>query len=377
MTVYFDNAATTAVCPEAAEAAARAMTEFYGNPSSGHTLGREAARSLRESRERVALALGAQPSEVYFTSGGTEGDNWALRGAARLMRHRRRHIITSAAEHEAVLSTAKALEGEGWEVTYLTPDHTGAVRVDDVLRNLRDDTALVSLMLVNNETGAVTPIREIASLVHSKNPDAIVHTDAVQAFLKTRFSVKNLGVDLLTVSSHKIHGPKGAGALYIRRGLRLPPIITGGGQEGGLRPGTEAMPAIVGFGVAAELGRGRIAESEQRVQNLREHLTVGLKAKFPELLILGGGSPYILSISLPGQRSEVLMNYLDAEGICVSKSSACRRGARSHVLEAMGLEPEIIDGAIRLSFSRYNTEEEADIFIDALRRAADSLRRKL
>ncbi len=377
MTVYFDNAATTRVCPEAAEAAIKVMTECYGNPSSGHGLGREAAKILRDSRESVARALGAEPKEIYFTSGGTEGDNWAIRSGAYMRRHRGRHVITSLAEHDAVRNTAKALEREGWNVTYLAPSPSGAVRAEDVAASLREDTVLVSLMLVNNETGGITPIREIARLVHARNPEAIVHTDAVQGFLKTPFSARTLGADILTVSSHKIHGPKGVGAIYVRSGLHLPSMMTGGGQEGGLRPGTEAVPNIAGFGAAAELGRAKLSESEGRVREIHDYLEARLRREFPELIIIGGGSPYILSMSLPGHRSEVLMNYLDAAGVCVSKSSACRRGARSHVLEAMGLPPEVIDGAIRVSFSRYNTTGEADYFVSTLKDAVGALRRKL
>lgn len=351
------------------------MREDFGNPSSGHQIGRQAAKKLREAREYVAAALGAKPEEVYFTSGGTEGDNWAIRGAARLMRHTGKHLITGANEHDAVRQTVRALESEGWEATFLRPDSTGRIPVEAVMDALRDDTALVSLMLVNNETGSVNPIAEIADAIHYAGSKALVHTDAVQGLLKVPFTPKKLGADLVTVSSHKIHGPKGVGALYIRSGLRLGGLLTGGKQEDGLRAGTEAMPAICGFGAAARVGKEHFSENAAKIRAVKDYTAERLQAAIPGLRTIGeSDAPHILNISLVGYRSEVLMNWLDRAGICVSKSSACRRGARSHVLESMNLPAEVIDGAIRLSFSRYNTVEEADYFVATLKSAADSLR---
>ena len=378
MTIYFDNAATTKPCPEAVEAVARALTEDYGNPSSGHVLGRRAAAALREAREEIARTLGCDAAELLFTSGGTEGDNMALRGAAYLQRHRCRHIITSEAEHDAVRKTCQVLQSQGYEVTFLKPDRSGAIGVSQVLEALREDTGLVSLMLVNNETGAVTDIAGIAAAVKGRNPNALIHSDCVQAFLKIPFNPKKLGADLVTVSAHKIHGPKGVGALYVRKGLRLPGIVTGGGQEGGVRPGTEPMPAILGFAAAARAGRETFAEDVKRMVDIKQHLMDGLAAAIPGLRVIGESrAPHILSVSLPGYKSEVLMNLLDARGICVSKSSACKKGARSHVLEAMGESAEVIDGAIRISLSRYSTMEEADIFIRELKAASETLRVKI
>ncbi len=374
MTAYFDNAATTKPCPEAVEAVTRALTEVYGNPSSGHALGRAAAKLMEDARSEAARVLGSTLEEVYFTSGGTEGDNWAIRSVVRARRHRGRHIVTSLVEHDAVRQTVKRLEAEGCNVTWLRPDENGAVSPDVVREALREDTVLVSLMLVNNETGAVTDIGAVSRLVHDAVPDALVHCDAVQGLLKVPFTVKTLGADLVTVSSHKIHGPKGAGALYIRKGLRPEGLLTGGGQERGLRPGTEPVPAIAGFGAALRTGRERFPESVQRMETVRARLTEGLSAAFDSVVFIGGGAPHILSFSLPGHRSEVLMNVLDAAGVAVSKSSACKKGARSHVLEAMGLPAEVIDGAIRVSLSRYSTEEEADYFVETLRNAARRLR---
>jgi len=377
MTVYFDNAATTKPCAEAAAAAAEAMGELYGNPSSTHRLGREARRLLESSRERVAAALGAAAEEIVFTSGGTEGDNWAVDAAWRLKRHEGRHVITSAAEHEAVLQSVRRLEAEGAEVTYLAPDAAGRITADAVAAALRPDTVLVSLMLVNNETGAVTPVGAIARMLRARGSGALLHTDAVQAFLKVPFSPRTLGADMITVSAHKIHGLKGCGALWIRAGLRLPPFVCGGGQERTLRSGTEAMPAIAAFGAAAEAGRALAADAQEIMRALRAYTARRLSAELPDTVFIGAGdAPHILSVAFPGYGSEVLMNCLDADGICVSKSSACRRGARSHVLEAMGLPPAVIDGALRISFSRYSTEAEADALVASLKSATARLRRK-
>lgn len=373
MMIYFDNAATTKPCPEAVAAVTEAMTELYGNPSAGYSIAREASKRLRAARENVAAALGAKSEEVFFTSGGTESDNWALRGAAKLMRRRGNHIVTTAVEHDAVRKTAESLAAEGWEVTFVEPGRDGRVSAESVKNALREDTVLVSVMLVNNETGAVNPVREIAEAARSAG--AVMHTDAVQALFKVPFSARSLGCDLISVSSHKIHGPKGAGALYIRSGLRLPPIITGGEQEGARRGGTEATPAIFGFGAAAGAGRATMTADIERTAAVKARTLAAVLGRLPNAAVLGASdAPHILNISLPGYKSEVLMNFLEAEGICVSKSSACKRGARSHVLEAMKLPAELIDGAIRLSFSQYNTPDEADYFADRLAAAAERLR---
>lgn len=373
MTVYFDNAATTRVCDEAAAIMTEVMTVSYGNPSSTHHLGREAKKHLASARESIAKALGCNTSELYFTSGGTEADNWAIFSGARLMRHNGRHIITTASEHDAILKPCGQLAAGGWDVTYLTPNKDGCVTAKQVEENLRPDTVLISIMLVNNETGAINPIHDISMLLKRCRSNALLHTDAVQAFCKIPFTPRELGVDLCTISSHKIHGPKGVGALYIKDGLRLPPHSFGGGQEKGWRPGTEPMPAICGFGKAAELARLALRTRPDMFIALREYMVVKLKEFVPDVVFIGNGAPHILSISLPGYKSEVLMNCLDSDGICVSKSSACKKGSRSHVLEAMGLSPRVIDGAIRISFSRYTTIEEVDYFVERLAFAAKRL----
>ncbi len=375
MNVYFDNAATTMPCSEAVSAVTEALCENYGNPSAAYFLGRKAAESVQRARESVARALGCRQDEVYFTSGGTESDNWAIRAGAHYGRHRGRRIVTGKAEHDAVRKTCEALAAEGWEVVFVKPDKNGRVTAESVAEALTEDTVFVSLMLVNNETGAVNPISGISELVREKSPNALLHVDAVQGLLKVPFTPKRLGADLVSVSSHKIHGPKGAGALYIRDGLKLTGILTGGGQEKAIRPGTEAVPAILGFGAAAEVGWRNFAENTEKISAVKNRVLELLSARLPDAKINGSpDAPHILSVSLPGYRSETVMNYLDAAGISVSRSSACKRGARSHVLEVMGLAPDIIDGTVRLSFSRYSTVEEAEYFIDKLADAAASLR---
>ena len=369
---YLDNAATTKVCDEAAQAALAAMTENYGNPSSTHTKGREANRLLEAARKQVAAALGCAPGELVFTSCGSESDNWAILGGAEAMKRKGKHIISSAVEHDAVRRCLDELESRGFEVTRLAPDEKGGISVDSVVSALRDDTILVSLMLVNNETGAVTDISSIAKAVKKANPAALVHTDAVQGFLKVPFSAKTLGADMISISGHKIHAPKGIGALYIKSGLRLKPFIVGGGQESGRRAGTEAMPQIAAFGAACEIARISMAENIARMQALRQLAVERLSRDIPELVLIGGGAPHILSISLPGWRSEVLMNYLEAREVFVSRSSACKKGGRSHVLEAMGLSAKVIDGAIRIGLSRFSTEEDIDALCMGLKEAHDT-----
>jgi len=376
--IYLDNAATTRVCPEAARAALEIMTENYGNPSSSHTMGRAAKAALDKARAQVADALGASdPGEIFFTSGGTEADNWALLAGAESMRRRGKHIISSLVEHDAVRKALDELESRGFEVTRIAPEDNGSISAGSVAEALRKDTVLVSLMMVNNETGAITDIAAIAREIKKSGSPALLHTDAIQAFLKVPFSAKTLGADLISVSGHKIHAPKGVGALYVRSGLKLAPIIFGGGQERGYRSGTEGLPQICAFGEAARIGRELMEQSIEHMKDLRQLAIERLTSENPGLLVIGGGAPHIISLSLPGYRSEVLMNFLEAKGIYVSKSSACKRGARSHVLEAMGLKNEIIDGAIRVSLSRCTTRDEIEAFCDAIKEARETLFRPL
>ena len=373
MEVYLDNAATTRVCPEAADIAYKTMLDNYGNPSSTHTKGREAKAVLDNARKQLAAALDCAPGEVYFTSCGSEGDNWAIINGAESMRRKGLHIISSEVEHDAVRKSMDELKRRGFEVTMLKPESDGSISPEAVAAALRPDTVLVSLMMVNNETGAVTDIAAVAKALKKAKSIALLHTDAVQGFMKVPFSAKRLGADMITVSGHKIHAPKGIGALYIKTGVKIKPYIIGGAQESGLRAGTEAMPQIAAFGKACEIAKSSMTDATERMAQLRQHAAEHIVAEMPEAVIIGGGAPHILSVSLPGWRSEVLMNFLEARGIFVSRSSACKKGGRSHVLEAMGLPAEVIDGAVRISLSRYTTKDELDKLCSALKDAHDTL----
>ncbi|MBQ3467308.1 MAG: cysteine desulfurase [Oscillospiraceae bacterium] len=370
---YLDNSATTQVCPEAAQAALEAMTVTFGNPSSTHTAGREAKKLLDRSRASVAKALGCRPEELIFTSCGSESDNWALLSGADAMRRKGKHVISSAAEHDAIRRALDLLEAQGYEITRLKPDRSGAVPVSDVAAALREDTVLISLMLVNNETGAVSDIPGVASLLKRTGSQALLHTDAVQAFLKIPFTPASLGADLISVSGHKVHAPKGVGALYVRKGLRLKPMIVGGGQEEGRRAGTEATAQIAAFAAACDAAYSHLRENAEKMRLQREELVRRLQADIPELTVIGGGAPHILSVSLPGWRSEVLMNFLEAREVFVSKSSACKKGGRSHVLEAMGLDAKTIDGALRIGLSRFTAQADLDALCLGLREARATL----
>lgn len=373
MEVYLDNAATTRVCPEAADIAYKMMLYNYGNPSSTHTKGREAKAVLDNARKQLAAALDCAPSEVFFTSCGSEGDNWAIINGAESMRRKGMHVISSAVEHDAVRKSMDELKRRGFEVTMLSPEQDGSISPEAVIAALRPDTVLVSLMMVNNETGAITDIAAVAKALKKARSIALLHTDAVQGFMKVPFSAKKLGADMITVSGHKIHAPKGIGALYIKTGVKIKPYIIGGAQESGLRAGTEAMPQIAAFGKACEIAKSSMTDATERMAQLRQHAAEHIVAEMPEAVIIGGGAPHILSVSLPGWRSEVLMNFLEARGIFVSRSSACKKGGRSHVLEAMGLPAEVIDGAVRISLSRYTTKDELDKLCSALKDAHDTL----
>jgi cysteine desulfurase len=373
MEIYLDNAATTRVCPQAADAAYKMMTETYGNPSSTHTKGREAKKALEAARAQVSAALGCAEKELVFTSCGSESDNWAILRGAEAMKRKGKHIISSAVEHDAVRKSLDELERQGWEITRLAPNNLGGIDTQAVLAALRPDTALVTLMMVNNETGAVTDIAGIAAGMRAAGSSALLHTDAVQGFLKLPFSAKKLGADLISISGHKIHAPKGIGALYLRSGLRLAPYILGGSQEDGRRAGTESLPLIAAFGAAAEAARVEFSHYAPRMAAMRDETARLLTCENPGLLVIGGGAPQILSISLPGYRSEVLMNFLEARGIYVSRSSACKKGGRSHVLEAMGLPAPVIDGALRLGLSRFTTLAELSAFRAALGEARQTL----
>ena len=366
--IYLDNSATTRPCSEAVAAIHKAMTQDWGNPSALYSFGIEAAHDLRAARSQVAAALGGEADRVFFTSGGTEADNWAVFGTVKRLGKRGKHIITTAMEHHAVLHPMKELEAQGYEVTYLQPDELGRVSLESLKAALRRDTILVSIMMVNNETGAVMPIPQMAKLTHRLCPDAIFHTDAVQGFLKVPFQAKSLGADLISVSAHKVHGPKGAGALYISPRLKsFPPLLLGGGQEGGYRSGTEATPAIFGFAAACAAVSATFREDQAR----ETALLGGLVEKLYQLegVRINGAhdAPHILSLSIPGVPTQNSLNILQDGGICVSAGSACAKGHRSHVLSAMKLPPEVIDGSFRISLCRDTTAQELEALVDAIR----------
>ena len=374
MFIYLDNAATTRVCPEAAQAALEVMTEGFGNPSSRYALGSAAAERLERDRAVVAAALGCLSEEVVFTSCGTEGDNWAIRAAVEHVRRKGKHIVTTAIEHAAVLEPIRALEREGYEVTWLRPDREGRISPQAVEDALRPDTVLVSMMLVNNELGTIQPVAEAARAIKAARSPALLHTDAVQAFLKIPFTPKALGVDLLTISGHKVRAPKGVGALYIRKGLRFPPLMLGGGQEEGMRPGTEATAQTAAFAAACAVGKAEMNSYTIRMKELKEYALDSLLGAIPELKQVGEGeAPHILCLTLPGYKSEVLVRVLGDMGVCVSAGSACHRGRPSHVFAAMGLPKNEMDGAFRVSFSPDNTREDVDGLREALVKARDSL----
>lgn len=365
--IYLDNSATTKPCIQAVEAMTKAMTENWGNPSALYNFGIDTARELRSARHQVAAALGAEPDRVFFTSGGTEADNWAIFGTVKRLGKRGKHIITTAMEHHAILNCTKDLEAQGYEVTYLKPDSMGRITVEDLKNALRKDTILVSIMMVNNEVGSVMPISQMAKLTHKLCPDAIFHTDAVQGFLKVPFHAKTLGADLISVSSHKIHGPKGAGALYISPRLKsFPPLLLGGGQEGGYRSGTEGTPAIFGFAAAAEATYKTFREDISREKEMISFLAEKLPS-LPGVVINGAHeAPHILSISIPGVPTQNSINILQDAQICVSAGSACAKGHRSHVLTAMGISPEIIDCTFRVSLCKDTTMDDLSQLVRAI-----------
>jgi cysteine desulfurase len=359
--IYLDNSATTKPCKEAVEAMTDALTRHWGNPSALYGFGIETAAMLRSARHKVAAAMGAEPDRVFFTSGGTEADNWAIFSTIKRYGRRNKHIITTAVEHHAILRCMNELEHQGYEITYLQPDELGNIALESLRAALRKDTALVSIMMVNNETGAVMPISQMEKLTHKLSPDAIFHTDAVQGFMKIPFTAKTLGADLISVSSHKVHGPKGVGALYISPRLKsFPPLLFGGGQENGFRSGTEGTPAIFGFAAACEACKATLSEDIAKEKGLLNELIEKLSTL--EGVVINGAhdAPHILSLSIPGLPTQNSINILQDAGICVSAGSACAKGHRSHVMTAMGLKPEVIDSSFRISICRDTTKEELD-----------------
>ena len=373
--IYMDNAATTSTRPEVLETMLPYFTQQYGNPSSIHAFGREAHRALENARKQVAAALNCEAREVFFTGGASESDNWAIRCA--LQAKQGKHIITSAIEHHAVLHTCEYMEKQGYEVTYLPVDEFGLVSPEDVKKAIRPDTVLITIMAANNEIGTLQPVEEIGKI--AKEAGVLFHTDAVQAVGAVPVDVKAWNVDMLSLSGHKLHAPKGVGALYIRKGLRISNLIYGGAQERGLRAGTENLPGIVALGKAIELAVAEMPEYAQRVSALRDKLIDGILAKIPDVQLNGHRTqrlPGNVNVSIRYVEGEALLMRLDMAGIAASSGSACTSGSLdpSHVLLAIGLPHEIAHGSLRLSLGRDTTEEEVDYVLEKLPEIVKTLR---
>ena len=378
--IYFDNAATTRVRPEVAELMLRTMTEDYGNPSARHILGMKAERYIRDSREQIAKTLRVDPGEIYFTSGGTESNNLALLGTALSRQKRGRHIISTGIEHAAIYKPLDFLRERGFEVTILPVDGEGHIDLSELSKAVRQDTILVSLMYVNNEIGSIEPIAEAARIVKEKNPECYFHTDTIQAYGKLRLRPRTEHIDMLSVSGHKIHGPKGAGFIYVDKKIRLHPLIMGGGQERDMRSGTENVPGIAGLGLAAELYYREHEENEKKLLGIRNRLIdrlsdiegVRLNTRAEE-----GFAPHIVSASFSGVRAEVLLHALEQKGVYVSSGSACSSNhpAVSGTLRSIGLSGEALDSTLRFSFGLYNEEAEADLCAEILKEILPDLRR--
>ena len=375
--IYFDNAATTRVTEPVMEAMAPYFCEIYGNPSSVHSFGRESRKALENARRQVAAALKADPSEIYFTGCGTESDNWAIRGTAYAKKSKGKHIITSAIEHHAVLHTCAQLEKEGFEVTYLPVDEFGVVQPESLEKAIREDTTLVTIMTANNEIGTLQPIEELAKIAHAHG--ALFHTDAVQAIGSIAFDVKAMGIDMLSLSGHKFHAPKGVGALYLRKGVAIQKFMQGGDQERRQRAGTENLASIVGLGKAIELATADIDAHNAYLTSLRDHMISRILNEFEYVRLNGHATqrlPGNVNISFQYIEGESMLLSLDLKGIAASSGSACTSGSLdpSHVLLAIGLPHEIAHGSLRMSFSEENTMEEVDYTVDCLKEIVARLR---
>ena len=375
MEVYLDNAATTRPCAEAVAAAVEAMTEKYGNPSSLHRAGLNAQLLVDDARKAIASAIGADSDNIYFTSGATESNNLALRGASAAYGRKRKRIVISAVEHASVEETAADLEKSGFEVVRVSPREDGRYYAADFVSACDENTCLISMMYVNNETGYILPVKETFSAVKRKYPDIITHTDCVQAFMKLPVKANALCADLISLSGHKIHGGKGVGALYIKKGVRVIPTVTGGKQERGIRSGTESVPMIAAFGAAVKKLAPTITERYEKAGGLKAYLLGrlggidGVTVNSPE-----DGSPYVVNISAVGKRSEIMLHFLESKEIYVSSGSACSKGQQSGVLGQFGIKDKRADSALRISMTADTTEEELDIFCGALREGMEKVR---
>ena len=375
MSIYLDNAATTKPCGEAVSAAVDAMTENYGNPSSLHRAGLDAQLAVDRARKAIAASIGADSSEIYFTSGATESNNLALRGISAAYGRKRRKIVISSVEHASVDETASALEKNGFEIVRISPRDDGRFYADDFISACDENTCLVSMMLVNNETGYIMPVRETFMAVKRSYTEIITHCDCVQGYMKLPIKAASLGADLISLSAHKIHGVKGVGAIYIKKGVRVIPIVTGGKQEKGIRSGTESVPLIAAFGAAVVKFRPTIAERYERVSQLKAHLLEKIGGiENVTVNSPSDGSPYVINISAVGKRSEIMLHFLESKGIYVSSGSACSKGQQSGVLGEFGISGKRADGAVRISITAQTTEGELDEFAEALAEGMTKIR---
>lgn len=376
--IYFDNGATTKPYDDVIKYMCEVAAETYGNPSSLHIMGIEAERLVRKARESIAGYLSCDVKEIIFTSGGTESNNLAIRGYLRANPRKGKHIITSTIEHPSVLEVYKHLSENGYTVDYINVDSSGRIILDELKSKIKKDTALISIIHVNNEVGSIQPIEDIVRIKNEINPETVLHVDAVQSFGKIKINPQKSGIDLLSGSSHKVHGPKGAGCLYAGRKIRIKPIVFGGGQEALLRSGTENVPAICGFGMACDIKSANMAEDWNSITRLKTMFLERLKESTLDFVINSDNcaSPYVLNISFSDIRSEVLLHHLEEKRIFVSTGSACssRKNVHSHVLKAMGKKPSEIDGAIRFSFSAFNNGEDIEKTIEALKEIVPRIR---
>ena len=376
--IYLDNAATTRPCPAALDAMRTALEDAWGNPSALYRPGQQARKLVEDARRTVARVLhAARPAEITFTSGGTESDVQALyTGAALGAAAGKRHIISTQIEHHAVLHTLQALQAQGFTVTLLPPSAAGLITPQQLADALQPDTCLVSIMFANNEIGTVQPVEALGRLLKAKAPKALFHIDAVQGLCRVRLTPKKWNCDLMSVSGHKIGAPKGIGALYVKKGLRLPPLTFGGGQEKGMRPGTEAIPNIAAFAKACEIRMAHFDEDYAHVQELADYLKQQVSAELPDAVINGEGDiPHVVNLSMPGCKSEVMLHVLEGDEVYISSGSACSKGKQSGVLKALGLPKTRTDSALRVSFAPFNTREDVDAFVAAVKKGAKMFRR--
>ena len=379
--IYFDNAATTRAADEVAERVRYMLLENFGNPSAQSMMGVRAENELNDARKIMAKSINALPEEIYFTSGGTEDDNWAIFGTAEGYKRSGKHMITTSIEHPAVSEPMERLRQKGWEVTVLDVDKNGYIDLDVLRDSIREDTVLVSIILVNNEVGTIQDASAVGKLIKEKNPKTLFHADAVQAFGKYPIDVRKMNIDMLSMSGHKIHGPKGVGFFYMKKGLKVRPIIYGGGQERGQRSATENTPGIAGLAKAVELAMENMDASHEKVMEVKRTLAEGILRDIPKTHINGPSieeaSPYVLNVSFNGLRSEVLLHALEEKEVYVSAGSACssKKKGGSHVLRSLGLSEERIEGAIRFSFCRYNTVDEAAACLEILKEKTAFLRK--